>query len=103
MKTKTQISCAVTVQLISAFVFATRIVGNPEDRFSQRGSYYVNKLLRYGYVMFFKFLLLSFQIKNNDDNYVVLTEIRSAKVFSEEKLTYPLRFARAGPLNMGQN
>ena len=56
-------------QLISAFVFATRIVqvGNPEDRFSQRGSYYVNKLMRYGYVMFFKFLLISFQMKNNDD------------------------------------
>ena len=57
-KTRTQISCAVTAQLISAFVFATLIVqflyflspkfqasshllwlyslGNPEDRFSQK-------------------------------------------------------------------
>ena len=61
-KTKAQISCAVTAQLISAFVFATKIVqplyflntlatfcgcsarfvsdlvGNPEDRFSHGAS-----------------------------------------------------------------
>ena len=51
--------------------------------------------LRPIYVMFFRFLLISFQMKNNDDMWV--------GNLPKRKPIYPLRFARAWPLNMGQN
>ena len=59
--------------------------------------------LRPIYVMFFKFLPISFQMKNNDDMWLCLKQgEQKSQILRKRKPIYPLQFACAWPFNIGQ-
>ena len=54
-------------------------------------------------MMFFKFLPISFQMKNNDDMWLLLKQgYQKSQILPKRKPIYSLRFARAWPFNMGK-